>query len=71
MAHFDKARLEKNFSNARYVRNIFEKVKIEQANRIINQDENVDWIKMCDILNVLNEITKCEEDKKNKIGFVA
>lgn len=71
MEHFDKARLEKNFSNARYVRNIFEKVKIEQANRIINQDENVDWIKMCDILNVLNEITKCEEDKKNKIGFVA
>ena len=29
--HFNKAKQNKNFSNARYVRNLYEKVKIEQA----------------------------------------
>ena len=33
--NFKSAKNEENFGNGRYVRNLFEKVKFEQANRII------------------------------------
>lgn len=66
--HFEQARKDENFSNARYVRNLFEKVKIEQANRIIgtkNSDENT--IRKIDFEKILQP--KEQEIVKKIIGF--
>ena len=58
-----------NFSNGRYVRNIYEKIKIEQANRALNEkDENINLIKRSDVEKVL-ENEKPVETQKIKIGF--
>ena len=59
--HFNIAKNSKNFSNARYVRSLFEKVKIEQANRVIKDIKSADIITGVDV--------KMEEVKTNKIGF--
>lgn len=66
--HFDIVRNNKNFSNARYIRSLFEKIKIEQANRVINEDKNNNLIKFGDIISVIGKV-KCEEKKKKRIGF--
>lgn len=59
---------EENFSNGRLVRNLFEKVKFEQATRIINEkSKDLDMIKLEDINNVVNKIKT--KEIKNKIGF--
>ena len=57
-----------NFSNGRLARNLFEKVKFEQATRIINEkSKDLDMIKIEDINNVVNKIKT--KEKKKKIGF--
>lgn len=66
---FKMKKTNDNFSNGRYVRNIYEKVKIEQANRVSSSDaEDINLIKKCDIENVLENI-KPIEIKKTRIGF--
>ena len=66
---FRNQRTSKSFSNGRYVRNIYEKVKIEQANRVAsNAKENINLIKKCDVEGVLVE-QKPVEVHKIKIGF--
>ena len=66
---FRNKRTSKSFSNGRYVRNIYEKVKIEQANRVAsNAKENINLIKKCDVEDVLVE-QKPVEVHKIKIGF--
>ena len=66
---FRNQRTSKSFSNGRYVRNIYEKVKIEQANRVSsNVKENINLIKKCDVEAVLVE-QKSVEVHKVKIGF--
>ena len=66
---FRNKRTSKSFSNGRYVRNIYEKVKIEQANRVTsNAKENINLIKKCDVEDVLVE-QKPVEVHKIKIGF--
>ena len=66
---FRNQRTSKSFSNGRYVRNIYEKVKIEQANRVAsNAKENINLIKKCDVEGVLVE-QKPVEVHKVKIGF--
>ncbi len=69
--HFNKAKRNKNFSNARYVRNLYEKIKIEQSYRVAtNINENINLIKKCDIEKVVESLkTNCE--KLKKIGFSA
>lgn len=58
-----------SFSNGRYVRNIYEKVKIEQANRVsLDRTEDINLIKKCDIERVLSCEEKVEKTKF-KIGF--
>jgi len=58
-----------NFSNGRFIRNIYEKVKIEQANRVSeNKGEDINLIKKCDLEKVLAEI-KVNKKEKVKIGF--
>ena len=67
--YFEIAKKSKNFSNARFVRSLFEKIKIEQANRVIKEKENRNLIKLEDVLNVLDK-TKIKKVKtKQKIGF--
>ena len=65
----NKYRKLDNFSNARFIRNIFEKTKIEQANRIINNNEkDINLIEKEDIINVLKNIEE-KENIKIKLGF--
>lgn len=69
--YFCKEKKKENFANARCVRNIFEKVKFEQADRIVlNKDENIDLIKKCDVEKVLIKLNK-KEEQKIKIGFAS
>lgn len=69
--YFSKERQKENFSNARCVRNLFEKIKFEQAERVAkNDDEDINLIKKSDIINVIAKTTPPEK-KKIKIGFVA
>ena len=69
ISHFEEAKKLTNFSNARYVRNLYEKVKFEQAYRVSNEkNSNIDLIKKCDIESILKNI-KPVEMQKIKIGF--
>ncbi len=69
--HFNIAKNNKNFSNARYVRNLYEKIKIEQSYRVSKSiNENIDLIKKCDVEKVIGNLkTTCE--KSIKMGFSA
>ena len=66
--HFEIAKKEENFSNGRYVRNLFEKIKMEQASRVVDKKENKDLIKKVDIENILNKENEFKKEKI-KIGF--
>lgn len=59
-----------NFSNGRLVRNLFEKVKFEQATRVINEkSEDLDLIVADDITVVVDKIKT--KTSKPTIGFTA
>ena len=62
-------KINPTFSNGRYVRNIYEKIKIEQANRVSlwNLDD-INLIKKCDVEKVLSYEKKTER-VKTRIGF--
>ena len=67
--NFRNAKKERNFGNGRYVRNLFEKVKFEQANRVVQTKSNaINSINKTDIENALNTI-KFKEKSIRKIGF--
>lgn len=68
--NFEAARKEERFANGRYVRNIFEKIKIEQANRVMENNENINLIKKCDVESAL-KVMKTKEIQKMKIGFAS
>lgn len=64
-----KEKNKDNFANARAVRNIFEKVKFEQADRVAkSKKEDINLIKKVDVQNVIDKIGT-KEVLKNKIGF--
>ena len=69
--YFGKERQKENFSNARCVRNLFEKIKFEQADRIVkdNEKDNIYLIKKCDREKALAKLKQKEEIPKRKIGF--
>lgn len=70
LEHFKKAKNQENFGNGRYVRNIFDKLRFEQADRITTE-ENAD-INLITKLDVKNVITGLEEQQpkiKRQIGF--
>ena len=72
LQHFEEARLEEGFGNGRYVRNIFEKIKFEQADRVVRTDsKNINMITKQDIQNTLAEIqiSKPVEKERRVIGF--
>ncbi len=69
MNDFNIAKYEDNFGNGRYVRNLFEKIKFEQANRIAHSNTNaINTIIKRDVENTISKI-KHNENKKIKIGF--
>lgn len=68
--HFEIAKQKENFSNARYVRSIFEKIKIEQANRVVLENDDKDIIRKEDLEVVLLK-EKYEEPKEKVIGFAS
>lgn len=59
----------KNFSNGRMARNLFEKVKMEQADRIIKEkSKDLDLIVADDITAVIEKIKT--KPSNNRIGFI-
>lgn len=67
--NFRNAKKEENFGNGRYVRNLFEKVKFEQADRVVQtKSKAINSINKTDIENALNTI-KLKEKPIRKIGF--
>lgn len=70
MDFFKQEKQKENFSNARFVRNLFEKIKFEQADRVINNNENMSIIKKCDVENAIRKQTK-KTEKRRQIGFVS
>lgn len=69
LEYFKIERKKENFGNAREVRNLFEKVKFEQANRVSkNKEEKIDVIKKLDIEQVVCKIERPKQEKI-KIGF--
>ena len=69
--NFEFARNQERFSNGRHARNIFEKIKIEQASRVMEtNDDDKNLIKKCDVDNIL-EKSKIKEVQKIRIGFAS
>ena len=69
---FKQARKDYNFSNGRFVRSLFEKIKIEQANRVIkNNNKNKNLIIKSDVISVIRDIQIKEKTVKRRIGFCA
>lgn len=67
--NFKEAKNEKNFGNGRYVRNLFEKVKFEQANRIVQTSTKaINSITKNDIENAIKLIA-FKEKVARRIGF--
>lgn len=67
--NFRLAKNEKNFGNGRYVRNLFEKIKFEQADRIIKTNsKSVNSITYIDVENAIKTINIKKKDVR-KIGF--
>jgi len=69
LEHFEVSSQKNNFSNARYVRSIFEKIKIEQANRAMDNFKNTNNILELDVKKVIGNIKeepiKKEAKKRN------
>lgn len=67
--NFRTAKKEENFGNGRYVRNLFEKVKFEQADRVVQtKSKAINSINKIDIENAIHTI-KYKEKAIRKIGF--
>ncbi len=67
--NFDKAKFEANFGNGRYARNLFEKVKFEQADRVMQSNsKSIDIITKKDIESAISTISYNEKEKR-QIGF--
>lgn len=69
LKHFEEVRKTKNFGNGRYIRNFTERLKIKQANRLIDENSN-DLYKFIkeDIENTIKSMKKIESGHM-AIGF--
>lgn len=71
LEHFEKARNNEDFGNGRYARSLFEKVKFEQADRVLaDNSNNVDAITKADILNAIKQVEFNTPQTKSRIGFL-
>jgi len=67
--NFSKAKKEENFGNGRYVRNLFEKVKFEQADRVMKTNsKSINTITKTDIEKAIDTIVFKGKEVK-KLGF--
>lgn len=70
LEHFKKAKNQENFGNGRYVRNIFDKLRFEQADRITStKDADKDLITKDDLRKVLSRLEEQQPEPKRMIGF--
>ena len=69
--HFEEVKKNKNFGNARYIRNFVERLKIKQANRLIDENSN-DLYKFTkeDLENTIKSMKKIKSGYR-QIGFKA
>jgi len=71
LENFETAKKQDAFGNGRYVRNLFEKIKFEQADRIIKTNNtNINTILPQDIENVIQNMKINNKPKQRKIGFI-
>ena len=68
--YFEDEKKKENFSNARCVRNLFEKVEFEQASRIV-KEKNLKNNKIIreDVIKAIEKCKSNNETIKNRIGF--
>ena len=70
LKNFEKARMQEDFGNGRYVRNVFEKTKFEQSNRVAKTNsKNLNTITSKDIINAINNMNANHGKTKRVIGF--
>lgn len=69
LEHFEKAQKQENFGNARYVRNLLEKIEMELAQRVISDGTDNCIIKLCDVKAVNERLEQQHPKEKQKIGF--
>lgn len=71
MDYFDVERTKETFSNARLVRNLFEKIKITQAQRVVKDTKaDMNLITADDIKITLQQLQEQQiTDQKHQIGF--
>lgn len=68
--YFKKEKAKEHFANGRCVRNLFERIKFEQADRVVTDNtQNIDLIKKCDIENTIKQLILEQVDTKKVIGF--
>lgn len=70
--HFKQAQKQDDFGNARYVRSMLEKIKMAQAQRVVEDTTaDVDLIKVVDIATVIKYLNEEKPKEKLQIGFKA
>lgn len=70
LEHFKLAKKQKDFGNGRYCRNLLEKVEMEQASRVVEDDTaDKDLIKLCDVKVVISNLEKDIKKERPTIGF--
>ena len=70
LEYFIKEKQREDFANGRSVRNLFERIKFEQANRVaLDTTQDINLIKKCDIQNVIYELSRKQKQEKRRIGF--
>lgn len=68
--YFKKEKIKDHFANGRCVRNLFERIKFEQADRVVTDNtQNIDLIKKCDIENTIKQLRLEQVDTRKVIGF--
>lgn len=71
LKHFEEERKYRNFGNGRYIRNFVERLKIKQANRLIDENNNdLYTFTRDDIENTIKSMKKIKSDYR-QIGFKA
>ena len=68
LQYFTAEKKKHNFSNGRCVRNLFEKIKFEQANRVAgNENTDINLIRKCDIEKAIS-VYQVNNTEKRRIG---
>ena len=70
--HFENAQKQDDFGNARYIRSMLEKIKMQQAQRVAEDTTaDIDLIKVADIATVIKYLNEEKPKEKLQIGFKA